>query len=253
MDLQRITPLVLTANEQANIDRTLSRLTWAERIVVVDSYSTDATLETLDDCPQVDVFQRDFDNHHDQWNYGLGQIDTKWALTLDADYVLSEAFVEKLRALHPETDGYFGHFTYCIFGEPLRGSLYPPRRVLFRVEKGRYVQDGHTQRLDLDGPTGHLEAPIYHDDRKPLSAWLEAQKRYAEAEAKKLRRTPSAELGLTDRLRKWYIAPLLMPFYCLLVKRLLLDGTAGWYYTLQRTYAEGVLALRLLDDALRSS
>ena len=188
MRLKRITPLVLTYNEKANIGRTLSRLTWADRIVVVDSYSTDGTLEILNDYPKIEVFQREFDHFADQCNYGLEQIDAEWILSLDADYLLPEELIGQLRALHtrPSIDGYTVPFTYCVFGQPLRGSLYPPRTVLYRRDRTRYERDGHAHRVQVDGETDMLTAPIYHDDRRPLSAWLDAQKRYAEAEAKKL-------------------------------------------------------------------
>jgi len=253
VNLSRVTPLILTYNEEANIARTLNRLEWAERIVVVDSYSTDGTVSVLEAHPQVIMYQRTFDTHRDQWNYGLDQIETNWVLSLDADYVLSTAFVRELRTLQSAADGYFGHFRYCVFGKPLRGSLYPPRLVLFRCSKGQYVQDGHTQRLELNGTTEYLEKPIYHDDRKSIGAWLQAQQRYAQQEVEKLDSQPSGALSPADRLRKTGLAPFAVPAYCLIRKGLILDGKAGLYYTLQRTYAEVLLALYILDHRLRNS
>jgi hypothetical protein len=93
-----------------------------------------------------------------------------------------------------------------------------------------------------------LAGVIYHDDRKPLSVWLRAQDGYASLEVRKLTSVPRAALSRVDRirLRKW-LAPLVIPLYCLLVKGLVLDGQAGIFYTLQRTYAELLLALRLFE------
>ena len=99
MDLTAITPLVLTYNEEANIGRTLGRLPWAERVVVVDSYSTEATIDIATSYDNVDLVQREFDHFADQCNYGLEQIDTEWVLSLDADYVCSEALIDEMRAL----------------------------------------------------------------------------------------------------------------------------------------------------------
>jgi len=90
--IEQITPLILTYNEAPNIDRALERLTWANRIVVIDSFSDDETLDILANYPQVEVYQRRFDTHALQWNYGLEKINTKWILSLDADYILSEQF-----------------------------------------------------------------------------------------------------------------------------------------------------------------
>jgi glycosyltransferase involved in cell wall biosynthesis len=253
VDLGSVTPLLLTYNEEANLERTLGQLTWAERIVVVDSYSTDATLDILEQVPRAEVFQREFDAHTPQWNYGLSRVETEWVLSLDADYVLSDRLIEEMDSIEPVSsiNGYRAEFTYRVFGVPLRGSLYPPRRVLFRNETARYVQDGHTQRLDLEGETAQLGGTIYHDDRKPLGRWLRSQRSYTEAELKKYRETPWSDLSWPDRLRRTKWAPLAMFAYCLLGKGLLLDGPAGWYYTFQRTYAELLLALALMDEDLR--
>ena len=74
MNLNQITPLILTYNEAPNIQRTLKNLTWAKQIVVIDSFSTDKTIEILKNFKQVSIFQRQFDSHASQWNYGLNQI-----------------------------------------------------------------------------------------------------------------------------------------------------------------------------------
>ena len=252
MDLTAITPLILTYNEEANIGRTLDRLTWAERVVVVDSYSKDATIDIATSYDNVDVLQREFDNHTSQWNYGLEQVDTEWVLSLDADYQVPEAFVSEVHRLRPSDDlaGYRATFTYCVFGRPLRATLYPSRIVLFRDERARYVQDGHTQRLSVEGAVGNLDTSLIHDDRKSLSRWFDNQRQYARLEAEKL--TGAENLDFPDRLRKTdVLGPLLVPLYCLFRKGLILDGWPGWYYTLQRTYAEVLLALVRMDEGLR--
>jgi len=170
VDLTAITPLILTYNEKANIDRTLGRLPWAERVVVVDSYSEDATTDIATSYENVDLVQREFDDHTSQWNYGLEQVDTEWVLSLDADYQVPPAFVEEVQSLDPaeRVSGYRASFTYCVHGRPLRGTLYPPRIVLFRTDRARYEQDGHTQRLAVDGPVEDLDALLYHGSTRPV-------------------------------------------------------------------------------------
>src|SRR5262249_9558691 len=117
----------MTYNEAPNIGRTLEKIAWARRIVVIDSGSTDATLELLRRHPQVEVMGRPFVDFADQWNFGLAQVAEGWVLSLDADYELSDALVGELAALAPadRTAGYVAHFVYRIHGRPLRGSLYP--------------------------------------------------------------------------------------------------------------------------------
>lgn len=252
--LPHITPLVLTFNEAPNIGRTLSRLSWAERVVVVDSFSSDETIAICRRYPQVEVVQRPFDDHASQWNFGLDLIATPWVLSLDADYVLSHELLKELTELPAQQmDGYFARFTYCILGRPLRGSLYPPRVVLFRRDRGRYVQDGHTQLLRLDGASGWLNARILHDDRKPLDRWFADQLRYSAHELTHLLDTPPARLNTADRIRRSIVlAPLLVLVHVLVRQRGLLDGWAGWYYACQRALAELLLSLRLLESRLRA-
>ncbi|MCX8090761.1 MAG: glycosyltransferase family 2 protein [Verrucomicrobiae bacterium] len=250
-----ITPLILTWNEAPNIGRTLERLTWARRIVVVDSFSTDETEAICRRFPQVDFVQRKFDDHPAQWNFGLAQVQSEWALTLDADYVLSDELVSELKHWRPgdAVDAAFAAFRYCIFGRPLRASLYPPRAVLCRPKRCHYEADGHTQRLAIPGGTARLRGVIFHDDRKPLSRWLQMQDRYARLEAEKLLSTPRAALSWPDRLRRWmWPAPVLVFCHTLLGKGLLFEGWRGWYYVLQRTLAETLLALRLMEAKMRT-
>ncbi len=247
---EEITLLILTYNESPNIDRTLKQLTWAKRIVVIDSYSTDSTLEILKSYPQVEVFQREFDTHTNQWNYGLEQVKSEWVLSLDADYWLTNELIEEIIniPLNTQFDSYFASFKYCVFGQPIRGTILPPREVLFKRDKAIYIDDGHTQLLQVKGRSGRLSAVIYHDDRKPLSRWLWAQDRYMIIEAKKLLETPLSELSWSDKIRQKIIfAPFIVLFYCLILKGGIFEGWAGFYYAFQRTFAELLLSIRLIE------
>jgi glycosyltransferase involved in cell wall biosynthesis len=251
-----ITPLVLTYNEAPNLCRTLQRLVWAREVIVVDSFSTDETLSIAAEFPNVRVLQRKFDTHTEQWNFGVAQASTHWILALDADYVLSDAFIHEIATWQPadNIDAAFAPFRYCIFGRPLRGTLYPPRAVLFRKDRCRYIQDGHTQLLQINGSTITFRNAIDHDDRKPLSHWLWSQDRYAQLEAKKLLHASPDTLSQQDRIRqKIVFAPVLVLLYALFAKGLIFDGWPGWYYAFQRTLAETILSLRLIEARLTSS
>ena len=253
--LHQITPLILTFNEAPNIGRTLERLSWARDAVVVDSFSSDDTLAIVSRYANARVFQRKFDDHARQWNFGLKEtaIGTDWVLALDADYIVTDEFLREVQALAPEADvaGYRVRFRYCIEGQPLRAAVYTPVTVLYRLACAEYVQDGHTQRVRLAGRILDLRNPIFHDDRKPLRHWLHSQSRYMELEADHLCRLRFSELAIQDQVRKLIvIAPVAMFFYCMLVKANVLDGRAGFFYALQRTVAESILSLYLLRALL---
>jgi len=254
VNLADVTPLILTYNEAANLERTLEPLAWARRIVVVDSGSTDGTSAIARKHANVEVFDRRFDRHASQWNFGLleTRIDTEWVLALDADYVLTAEFVEELKRLEPPADvsGYRAPFRYCVDGRALRASLYPPVTVLYRRRLGRYLQDGHTQRLRTEGRVLEFHSFIRHDDRKAFSRWRRNQDAYMRLEADSLSRASWRDLSPQDKARRALVAAPLAFLYCLFVKGLWREGLPGLKYSLQRTLAEAMLTRRLAQRYL---
>lgn len=252
--LDQITPLILTRDEEPNLARTLGQLTWAREVVVVDSFSTDATVAIAGTFPNVRVVQRAFDEHALQWSFGLQQIRTPWLLALDADYFLPDDFIAELESLTPgAVRGFRALFRYAIGGKTLRASLYPPRIVLAATAHTTFWQDGHTQRIAVDGDVADLRARIIHDDRKSFRAFLDRQKRYMVREARKLRERDPRSLDLGGRLRKLIVvAPFAILVHTLFVRGLILDGLPGLRYVWERVVAELILSRELLRRGRRT-
>jgi glycosyltransferase involved in cell wall biosynthesis len=252
-----LTALLLTWNEIANIGRTLAALHWLSDILVIDSGSTDGTLEVLAAYPNVRILYRAFDSFAEQCNFGLDRISSEWVLSLDADYGVPPELARSMPSLLERADrdklaGFSLPFRYCIDGQPLRGSLLPPRTCLYRTLSGRYRDEGHGHRVVIQGEVAPLPLPILHDDRKPLARWLASQQKYLRIEAANLLRTPSHRLSWVDRLRKHTpLSPLAAITFCLLLRGGLLDGRSGLIYALQRTYAELLLVLMLDEERKR--
>ena len=252
----KVAVLILTHNEAPNIKRTLDALGSFPEVVVIDSGSTDETMEIARSYDNVRIVRRAFDSHAAQWNFALKDcgVARDWVLALDADYVLPRTLVEEIAQLPDNTSlaGYVARFCYCSQGRRLRGTLYPPSTVLFRRLCAHYVQHGHTQRVVLDGATGLLRGRIDHDDRKSLSRWFASQQKYAQLEAAYLLAKPKQQFRMQDRLRLMGLpAPALVFVYTLIVKGCILDGWPGWFYALQRTLAETMIAVEILDRRLR--
>ena len=249
--LADITPVILTYNESANIGRSLERLTWAREVVIVDSGSTDDTLAIAARFPNARVVHRPFDSHSRQWKFATSEtgVTSGWILRLDADYMMEPALRDEIAALVPDqaTAAYRIAFTYCMEGKPLRASLYPAQPVLFRRGREAFVQDGHTEKLGIDGPVVPLKSRLLHDDRKSIERWFQSQSRYQAAEAEKLATRPWSELSWPDRLRcTRVLGPVAVAVHCLFVKGLVFDGSAGLFYTAQRVTADMILSMHLL-------
>ena len=242
--------LILTKDEEPNIGRVLSRLEWLEKVVLLDSFSTDKTLEIAKSFPNTTIHSRIFDTHAAQWNYGLSLLDSKWVLSLDADYILPDNFIKEVaeKLQDDSKAAYFTRFKFLVFGKELFRDNTTPRPVLFQKSVCSYYDDGHTQRLTINGKTGFFTAPILHDDRKSLSRWLTNQSNYSIKECDKLLNSDYNNTTFTSKIRKNKIlAPFLVFFYCLFVQGLIFNGWRGWHYTLQRTLVEMLLALRLIE------
>ena len=253
MNLAEITPLILTKDEEVNLGRTLGQLTWANEVVVVDSMSTDRTLEIARGFPNVRVVQRQIDTLAGQSQFGIAATETPWVLLLDADFFVPAAFVEELRTLEPPPDvrAYRAAFTYVINGKPLRASLYPPRVVLLHKQHANVWQDGHAHRVLVDGRTATLYAKLLHEDRKSFERFVERQKRYMVQEAEKLRTADPRALSLASRVRKLiFVAPFAAFFHSLFIRGLVLDGRAGLRYAAERFTAEWLLSIELLRKLL---
>ena len=246
-----LTAMVLTYNERENIARTIAALRWVDNILLVDSYSTDDTVAIAkQEHEGVIIMQRHFDSFAAQCNFGLSQIATPWVLSIDADYVITSDLRDEIQRLNPpdHVAGYTVRFHYCVFGHRLRSTIYPPRTVLYRRELARYRNEGHGHRVCVGGPVEPLALFIDHDDRKPLSRWIQAQDKYATVEAHHLIEAVPAELTLQDKIRRRiYFAPGAMLVYLMIGRGLILDGWRGCYYIGQRVIAEILLSLRLIE------
>ncbi len=256
MQIDQITPVILTYNEIENIARTLNALSWATRVIVLDSGSTDGTAELAAGFANTEVLQRGFDSHAQQWNFAIAQSFTDWVLTLDADYLLPEEFATQLLALEPtpEVSGYQANLVFAISGKALKSSILPGRIVLFKKSQASYYDDGHTQALNCLGRVGNLPVAILHDDRKSFKRWLANQGRYAELEVEKLLRTPWSLRNSADRLRSLPpLAALVMPFYLFFARSAWRDGWPGLKYVFLRTFAELILSQKYMARILRWS
>ncbi len=131
----------------------------------------------------------------------------------------------------------------------MRASLYPALPVLFRRGRGRFVQDGHTEKLRIDGPIVKLANRLAaRRSQRAWSAGCSRNRAIRRRKPKKLATRPWSELNWPGRISPHAVprGPIAVALHCLVVKGLIFDGTAGLLYTAQRVTADLILSMHLL-------
>jgi glycosyltransferase involved in cell wall biosynthesis len=186
--------VILTFNEEANLPAALDSVkNWATEVFVVDSYSTDGTVEIAlsraDDG--VRVVQHEFVNYSDQWNWALTHlpIAAEWTLKLDADERVTEEFkaecTGRLANFEAGSHGVMFRRRLFFMDDPLRfggvRSNYDLR--MWRSGKARFEDRAVNERAIVEGNSETFATAIEHHDYKSLTDWLAKHNRYASMEA----------------------------------------------------------------------
>lgn len=246
---EQVTPFLLTFNEAENVGRTLDSLRWADRVVVLDSGSSDATERIARSFANVAWHVRQFDSFQAQSEHAIHQtgIESDFALALDADMVVPPQLVQEIeqRFLPGGFSGASVPFQYCIHGTPLLGSMLRPQLRLFRRSDVLVAQDGHGHKFTVSGRVYRCVARIRHDDRKPLERWLSSQVGYSRIERTRILETSVPTILM--RLRRAGLMPLVAGAYAYWRAGGPLRGGAAMHYAWERVVFECLLSMRLIE------
>ncbi|AZU64485.1 glycosyltransferase family 2 protein [Neobacillus mesonae] len=187
-----LTTIILTYNEELNIEECIRSVkSISKRIIIIDSFSTDKTIEIAQDMG-AEVIQNKFSNHAKQFKFGLGaaNIQTQWVLRIDADERLtaeSADEIEKLCEENKETDinGIIVRFEVNFLGRKLKhGGIYPFRKLLvFKFGYGDIEDRNMDEHIFLtEGKSLELKNDSLHHDFKDLSFWIEKHNKYSSKE-----------------------------------------------------------------------
>lgn len=266
-----------TRNEEATIGTCLAAVRDAfDDIVVVDSGSSDRTREiAAHHAARVVPFHWD-QRFPKKRNWALRNLDfaNEWILFLDADEIVTAAFLEELATTVTATRhvGFWLNYTNHFMGRELRYGDRLRKLALFRRDAGEYeaFPEELWSGLDMEvhehpvlaGSVGTIHAPIDHRDDRGLHRYIAKHNEYSTWEANRYQWFGTAGIdawnALTARQRfkyshlaKWWLADLYF-LMCLLAKGGLLDGTAGWRFAaMKRRYFQDV-RLKILERRRRS-
>ena len=262
-----ISVVILTFNEEINIERCLNSLRWSDDVLVIDSFSADNTVSIARRLG-ARVMQRKFDDFATQRNFALdrGELKHDWVLHLDADEEVTSELADEMRDLTSNRafDAYRVASKLIWQGRWLRNAgMFPWYQVRFgRADALRFYQAGHGQR-ELLAPdrVGTLRSPLLHYPfSKGLHDWIGKHNRYSSDEAKRnvTDRTKSTvtfdrRLLLNQDLRRRALKsvfarlpfrPTLRFIYMAVVRRGLFDGFPGLTYCRLLTWYERMIVLK---------
>jgi glycosyltransferase involved in cell wall biosynthesis len=186
-----LTAIILTYNEEKHIERCINSVKHiVKRVVVIDSYSTDNTLDILKKN-NFEFLQNKFINQSKQLDWGLenAKITTKWILRLDSDEILSNKLIKKISenlSNYPsKITGISVNRELFFLGKNINYGGVFPHKTLRIWKNGKGKSDGSwvDEHIIVDGEVVHLEETIVDENLNNLNWWMNKHKSYALREA----------------------------------------------------------------------
>ena len=261
---------ILTYNEEIDIAACIESAQLSDDIIVVDSCSSDRTVEIANRYP-VRVVQHPFESHGRQRTWMIKEVPTKyeWVYILEADERMTpELFAECLAATqNSEYVGYYVAERVIFMNQWIRRSTQYPRYQLrlFHKDKVWYTDYGHTEREVCDGSTSFLKETYPHYTcSKGLTRWIEKHNRYSTDEARETLRQletgtvnwknlfwGSSEVekrrALKDLSLRLPGRPLLRFFYMYFLLGGFLDGQAGFAWCTLQAFYEYLILIKVWE------
>jgi glycosyltransferase involved in cell wall biosynthesis len=274
-----MTVVVLTYNEERHIARCIgSAATFARRVLVVDSFSTDRTIDIARQHG-ARIYQNKWLNYAAQFQWALenGGITTEWIMRLDADEVVEPNLEHALRAAVStptgEASGFYVRRKYIFLGKWIRhGGMYPIHVLrVWRAGHARIERRWMDEHMVLlRGHAEYLDGDIRDDNLNPVSWWVEKHNGYATREMidivnqqyrflssdGQIRRQPGYSQAKSKRVVKekiynrlpLFVRPLFYFLYRYLIKLGFLDGSTGFaFHFMQGFWYRTLVDLKVLE------
>jgi glycosyltransferase involved in cell wall biosynthesis len=229
---------IITLNEESNLPRTLASVRFAEEVIVVDSGSTDRTLEIAASFPNVKVVSEEWKGFSAQKNSAIEKCTSQWVLSLDADEELSPELQIEMRTLltgDPPADAYMLRRRNLFLGKWVKhGGFYPDAKLrLFRrhsanfTPAARFSERPVHETITFEGNLGDLRHDIIHHAYPTLESYIEHMDRYSTLGADLLVSQGRTSRGLSAFYWNIFAVPQLTFFWNYLLRFGFLDGREG--------------------------
>jgi len=241
----KVTAIVLTLNEEQNIEPCLKSLDWADHRVVFDSFSSDKTVDLARQAG-AEVLQNPFENYAQQHNAALERVDADWVLFVDADERASPKLAEEIRQVtdgsHEEVAWSIPRHNY-IFGRLTLGAgWYPDYQTRLLLRGHVYWERPVHEVVVADGKEGYLQSPLIHCNYQDVADFIARQTKYNTYDAKILYDAgvrPRAYTPITQALRQFW--------WRFITLKGIRDGLHGMRLSLLMAYFEMRKYQRVID------
>ena len=181
---QALSVIITTFNEEVNVGECIESALWADEILLVDSFSTDRTVEIARSYP-VQVLQREYFGSAAQKNWSLDQVQHDWVLILDADERVTPELAEEIQGIlsrPAHAHGYYIRRKNVMIDRIIRHSGWSTDKVirLFERSLGRYPNRRVHADLDIEGPVPTLKSSLLHYTYRSFDQYFQKLLNYAE-------------------------------------------------------------------------
>jgi glycosyltransferase involved in cell wall biosynthesis len=226
----KLSALLITRNEEKHIDEVIPNISFADEIIVVDSFSTDSTVEKLSKYSNVKVIQRNFENFADQRNFAISEASYDWILFIDADERITDSLRnEIIRKLKQNSDvvAYKFRRIFIFQNKKIKFSGLQTDYIyrLFRKDSASYRKDLIVHEiLSVKGKSETLRNELWHYTFSDYDSYKEKAKHYAELKALEL-----FNKGKKPNAFDFYIKPAYKFLYNYFFRLGILDGKPGFF------------------------
>lgn len=266
--------IILSFNEEKNIAQALDSVVgWANEIIVVDSFSTDRTVEIAASYG-CQIYQNRFESFSKQRNFAIEMIPIKseWIFFLDADEWIPRELkleIDDRLTQNPTENGFFIKWRFIWMGKWIRRGYYPTWILrLFRKGAGRCEERKVNEHFIVDGAVDYLLNDMIHEDQKGVGEWISKHNRYATFEALDLLEaekhqdteyTRAKPFGTQAERKRWirysiwnriplFSRPFVYFIYRYVIRGGILDGRAAFiYHFLQAFWYPMLIDIKYLE------
>ena len=180
--MQNISVFIIAYNEEKIIAQCLEKLTWASEIIVVDSGSSDKTVQICEKFGAKVIYNA-FENFGKQKQFALNQTTNNWVLSLDADEVLSDELISEIKNIDfsKEYNGYLIPRTHVFLNKIFKSGSENKKPILrfFNKQHGKFIENNVHEVIAVEGKIGVLKNEMLHYTVFDISTAIQKQVKYS--------------------------------------------------------------------------